>query len=290
MWIRIVEVIFPVFAVIALGYGYGRIKKPDMTFANQLNMQVFVPAIIFAALSSKSFEIEHYGVLAMGAFIVVLGSGLLGWPLAKLLGVHHKTLIPPLMFCNSGNMGLPLAILAFGESALPAAVMMFFVSNLSHYSVGTWLLNPRVRFNSLWKDPVILASVLGILVSLLHLEVWSPLHFAIKMTGDVSVPLLLFSLGVRLTSADFSDLKLGVLAGAARPLIGLLLAALCLWVLPLPPEQAAMLVVFASLPPAVLNFVFAETYGQEPQRVASIVMIGNLMSLIFVPLALYWVL
>lgn len=290
MWIRIVEVIFPVFAVIALGYGYGRVKKPDMTFANQLNMQVFVPAIIFAALSSKSFEIEHYGVLAVGAFIVVLGSGLLGWPLAKLLGVHHKTLVPPLMFSNSGNMGLPLAILAFGESALPAAVMMFFVSNLSHYSVGTWLLNPRVRLNSLWKEPVILASVLGILVSLLHLEVWPPLHFAIKMTGDVSVPLLLFSLGVRLTSADFSDLKLGVLAGAARPVIGLLLAALCLWLLPLPPEQAAMLVVFASLPPAVLNFVFAETYGQEPQRVASIVMIGNLMSLIFVPLALYWVL
>lgn len=290
MWIRIVEVIFPIFAVIALGYGYGRVKKPDMTFANQLNMQVFVPAIIFAALSSKSFEIEHYGVLAVGAVVVVLGSGLLGWPLAKLLGVHHKTLIPPLMFNNSGNMGLPLAILAFGEHALPAAVMMFFVSNLSHYSVGMWLLNPKARVSNLWKEPVIWASILGMLVSLLRLEVWPPLHFSIKMIGDVSVPLLLFSLGVRLTSADFSDLKLGVLVGAARPLIGLLLAALCLWLLPLPKEQAAMLVVFASLPPAVLNFVFAETYGQEPHRVASMVMVGNLMSLIFVPLALYWVL
>jgi predicted permease len=290
MWIRIVEVIFPVFAVIALGYGYGRLKKPDMTFANQLNMQVFVPAIIFAALSSKSFEVERYGVLAVGAFIVIMGSGVIGWPLARLLGAEHKTVLPPLMFNNSGNMGLPLAILAFGEHALPAAVMMFFVSNISHYTVGTWLLNPRVRLIGLWKEPVIVASVLGILASLFHIEVWPPLHFAIKMTGDVSVPLLLFSLGVRLISADFSDLKLGVLVGLARPMIGLFLAALCLWLLPLSPEQAAMLVVFASLPPAVLNFVFAETYGQEPHRVASIVMIGNLMSLIFVPLALYWVL
>lgn len=290
MWIRILEVIFPVFAVIGLGYGYGLIKKPDMGFANQLNMQVFVPAIIFAALSSKTFEVAHYGMLALGAVVVVIGSGLLGWPLARLLKVQPKTFVPPLMFSNSGNMGLPLAMLAFGEHALPAAVMMFFVSNLSHYSVGTWLLSPSFKVSALWREPVILASVLGIAVSLMRVEVWPPLHFAIKMTGDVSVPLLLFSLGVRLTTADFSDLRLGLIAGVARPVIGLLLAAMCLWLLPLSQEQAGMLVVFSSLPPAVLNFVFAEAFQQEPQRVASIVMIGNVLSLLFVPLALYWVL
>ena len=290
MFLRIVAVIFPVFAVVALGYWYGRVKKPDMRFANQLNMEIFVPALVFSALASKSFDIESYWLLAVGGAIVVLGSGLLAWPIGRLLGIDAKIFVPPMMFNNCGNMGLPLAILAFGEQALPAAVMLFLVGNTLHYSLGTWMMNPQARILMLWKEPVIAASIAGLLVSVLNIQVWEPLYFAIDMTGDVSIPLLLFSLGVRLTQADFSDVKLGVIGGVLCPLTGLIFAALCVWLLPLSTEHAAMLIVFGALPPAVLSFVFAEKYGLEPQRVASLVMMGNLMSLLFVPMALFWVL
>ncbi|MCR2747148.1 AEC family transporter [Limnobacter parvus] len=290
MFLRIVAVIFPVFAVVALGYWYGRVKKPDMRFANQLNMEIFVPALVFSALASKSFDIETYWLLAVGGAIIVLGSGLLAWPIGRYLGIDSRIFVPPMMFNNSGNMGLPLAILAFGEHALPAAVMLFLVSNTLHYSLGTWMMSPNARILMLWKEPVIAASIAGLLVSMLNIQVWEPLYFAIDMIGDVSIPLLLFSLGVRLTQADFSDVKLGVIGGVLCPLTGLIFAALCVWLLPLTPEHAAMLIVFGALPPAVLSFVFAEKYGLQPQRVASLVMMGNLMSLIFVPLALYWVL
>lgn len=290
MFLRIVAVIFPVFAVVALGYWYGRVKNPDMKFANQLNMEIFVPALVFSALASKSFEIESYWLLAVGGAIVVLGSGLLAWPIGRLLGIESRIFVPPMMFNNCGNMGLPLAILAFGEQALPAAVMLFLVGNTLHYSLGTWMMNPQARILMLWKEPVIAASIAGLLISVLNIQVWEPLYFAIDMTGDVSIPLLLFSLGVRLTQADFSDVKLGVIGGVLCPLTGLMFAALCVWLLPLSTEHAAMLIVFGALPPAVLSFVFAEKYGLEPQRVASLVMMGNLMSLLFVPMALFWVL
>lgn len=290
MLIRIVEVIFPIFAIVAAGFWYGKAKRPDMAFANQLNMEIFVPALVFAALASKSFDIQSYWLLAVAGAVVVLGSGLLAWPVARWLNVDSKTFVPPMMFNNCGNMGLPLAILAFGPEALPAAVMLFLVSNTFHYSLGTWMMSPTARISTLWREPVMLASIAGLAVSLLSIPVWEPLHFAVKMTGDVAIPLLLFSLGVRLTQADFSDVKLGVWGGVVCPVTGLLLAGLCVWLLPLSPEHAAMLVVFGSLPPAVLNFVFSEKYRQEPQRMASLVMVGNVMSLIFVPLALYWVL
>lgn len=253
-------------------------------------MEIFVPALVFSALASKSFEIESYWLLAVGGAIVVLGSGLLAWPVGRLLGIDSRIFVPPMMFNNSGNMGLPLAILAFGEEALPAAVMLFLVGNTLHYSLGTWMMSPNARILMLWKEPVIAASIAGLLVSVLKIEVWAPLYFAIDMVGDVSIPLLLFSLGVRLTQADFSDVKLGVIGGVLCPLTGLIFAALCVWLLPLSPEHTAMLIVFGALPPAVLSFVFAEKYGLQPQRVASLVMMGNLMSLIFVPMALYWVL
>ena len=290
MLIRILSVIFPIFAVIAAGYGYGKLKKPDMALANQLNMDVFVPALVFAALASKSFDIQTYWLLALGAAAVVLGSGLLAWPFAKLLRVPTNTLVPPMMFTNSGNMGLPLAVLAFGEKALPAAVMLFFVENTLHYSLGTWMLDQKARLLGLWKEPVIAAALAGLAVSVLHIHIWEPLLYAIRLMGDVSIPLLLFALGVRLTQSKLSDLKLGVIGGIFCPVAGILIAVAVSSVLPLSDAHKGMLIVFGALPPAVLNYVFAEKYQVEPQRVASLVMVGNLMSLIFVPLALYWVL
>ena len=286
MPLRIVAIIFPVFAIVAAGFFYARRKQPDMRFANQLNMDVFVPALVFAALSSKNFDLTAYWPLAAGALVVVLGSGLLGWPLARLLKIDPRTFLPPMMFNNSGNMGLPLMLLAFGERALPAAVVLFFVGNVLHYSLGTWMLDHHARLRNLWRVPVIAASLAGLAVSLLKVELWSPLHTAIKMLGDVSIPLLLFSLGVRLTSSGIKDLKIGLIGAAACPLAGMALAFQAAPLLGLEGTQRGMLLVFGALPPAVLNYIFAELYRQEPEKVASIVMLGNVAALFFVPVAL----
>lgn len=286
MLLRIVAIVFPVFAIVATGYFYARRKQPDMAFANQLNMDVFVPALVFAALANKSFDLTAQWSLAAGGLIVVLGSGLLTWPLARLLKVDIRTFLPPMMFNNSGNMGLPLMLLAFGEQVLPAAVVLFFIENVLHYSLGTWMLDHRAKLANLWRVPVIAASLAGLVVSLLKFELWSPLYIAIKMLGDVSIPLLLFSLGVRLTSSGAKDLKIGLIGAAACPLAGMALAWFAAPLLGLNAEQRGMLLIFGALPPAVLNYIFAELYKQEPEKVASIVMIGNVAALFFVPVAL----
>lgn len=293
LW-RIVAIVFPIFAIVAAGWLYARYRQSrggiDMAFANQLNMDIFVPALVFAALTSKSFDLSAHLGLACGALAVLLGSGLLGWGLARALAEPPKTLAPPMMFVNAGNMGLPLMVLAFGDAALPAAVVLFFVENTLHYTLGTWLLDHRARLWNLWRVPVTAAALAAFAVDLLHVDVWPPLHLAIKLLGDIAVPLLLFSLGVRLAVSTFSDLRIGLLGAIARPLIGLALAWPTTWLFGLADRDAAMLVVFGALPPAVLNFVFAERYGQEATKVASIVMLGNLASLFFVPLALVLVL
>ncbi len=113
---------------------------------------------------------------------------------------------------------------------------------------------------------------------------------AVKMLGDVSIPLLLFALGVRMTSVSFAEWRVAVTGAILRPLAGMGLAALMIWLFALSGRNAAMLLVFGALPPAVLNFLFAERYHQEPERVASLVLIGNLAALVFLPLALALVL
>ncbi len=294
MLLRILAIVFPIFAIIAAGWAYARYRQKregseggiDMGFANQLNMEIFVPALIFAALTTKSFDLAAYDRLALGALAILLGSGLIAWGLARMLGEQPKTFVPPMMFVNAGNMGLPLMVLAFGEAALPAAVVLFFVQNTLHYTLGTWLLDHRARLTNLWRVPVTFAALAAIVFNLAGIVVWPPLHLSIKLLGDVAVPLLLFSLGVRLAVSNFSDLRIGLIGTVVRPLMGMALAWGLALVLGLEGSDAAMLLVFGALPPAVLNFVFAERYHQEPVKVASMVMLGNLGALLFIPIAL----
>ena len=287
---RLVAILFPIFGIVAAGYFYARHHKPEMAVANRLSMDVFVPALVFAAMAGKSFDLAAYAPLALGGFLVLATCGLLAWPLAKLIGIQPKTLAPPMMFNNSGNIGLPLAVLAWGEEALPAAVILFMVENTLHFSFGARLLDPHARLLTLWRVPVVAAAIAGLAVALLKIPVWQPLVIAIKMLGDVSVPLLLFSLGVRMTDVSFKEWKLATGSALLRPLAGMLIAAGVIQLLGLQGREAAMLLVFGALPPAVLNFLFAERYRQEPERVASIVLIGNLAALIFLPVALALVL
>lgn len=148
------------------------------------------------------------------------------------------------------------------------------------------MLDHRAKLWNLWRVPVIAAALAGLAVSLLRIELWEPLYISIKLLGDVSIPLLLFSLGVRLTNSGIKDLKIGLIGAAACPLAGMALAWVCAPLLGLSGVERGMLLVFGALPPAVLNYIFAELYRQEPEKVASIVMLGNVAALIFVPVAL----
>lgn len=130
---RLVAILFPIFAIVAAGYFYARQHKPEMAVANRLNMDVFVPALVFAAMAGKSFDLVAFGPLALGGFLVLVICGLLTWPIARLIGVQPKTLVPPMLFNNSGNIGLPLAVLAWGEDSLLAAVILFMVGNTLHF-------------------------------------------------------------------------------------------------------------------------------------------------------------
>lgn len=284
--IRILGIVFPVFAIVAAGFVYGRIRRPDLTNVNQLNMDVLLPALLFSVLSSESFDLAAYGWLALGATLVILGSGLLALPVARLAGVQARTLVPPMMFNNSGNMGLPLAVFAFGPQALPAAVMLLIVENGLHFTLGTWLMDHRAHWLRVLKQPIVVATLAGLAFSVSGLALPGPLDVTIDMVGQASIPLLLFSLGTRMIDIDLREWRLGLLGAVLCPATGLLVVLAVRPFLDLPPLQASLLLLFGALPPAVLNYLVAERYRQEPAKVASIVLIGNLAAFATIPLVL----
>jgi predicted permease len=283
---RLLGIILPVFLVVALGFVYARKAKPDMVWVNRLNVNVLAPALIFTALAGKEFDLAANRILIAGSIGVVIGSGLLAWPFARLMHEDRRTFVPPMMFNNCGNLGLPLAVLAFGQPGFSAMVALFTISNLLHFTLGVWIIDHHARFGNLLRNPMVLATLAGFLFAAFHPPVPDWLMQALKMTGDAMIPLMLIALGVRLSDVPWSSWRIGLIGGLVCPLTGIAMAALLSPVLRLDHEQQGLLLLFGCLPPAVLNFMVAEQYQQEPGKVASIVLIGNVLAIVFVPLGL----
>ncbi|MDQ8022716.1 MAG: AEC family transporter [Moraxellaceae bacterium] len=290
MFERIISVVFPVFFLTGVGAWIAWRYKPDFSEANRLTMDVFVPALIFGALAGQDFHIAQYWRLALGMFIATFACGAAGWLLARVMRQDGRTWAPLIMFGNSANLAIPVAMLAFGDKMLQPAVVLFMVSVTLHFGFGSWLLNREARVSTIWRIPPVAAMLAGLVVSLLGIHLWEPAVDSIRLLGQVAIPLNILALGVRLIGMDLGNWRDGIIAGCVRPIAGMLLSWGVAELIGLQDWEAALLIVFGAMPPAVLNFIFAERYKQEPQRVASMVLIGNLMSLVFLPLALWWVL
>jgi len=191
-----------------------------------------------------------------------------------------------MMFNNCGNMGLPLASLSFGQQGLSAMVTLFAISNLAQFTLGVRIVRRDAALWPILRSPMVIATFLGFAVALSHLPMPEWLTLAIKMLGDSAIALVLVSLGVRLAETRFANWRLGIAGGLVCPLTGIVMAALSIFVLDLDRTQQGLLLIFGALPPAVLCYMVAEQYEQEPAKVASIVLIGNLMAVLFVPIGL----
>jgi predicted permease len=293
---RIVGIILPVFMIIALGYGYARLRgddvKSDMTAVNRISMEVLCPLLVFTALAAKDFDIAHNGMLILAGVLISLGSGLLAWPVARILGYDVRSFVPPMMYNNCGNMGLPLAVLAFGTTGLSAAAALFMACNLVYFSVGIKIIEAgrtgRHAFS--WKflaSPMMIAMMAGVVFAAAHLALPEALFQALKMLGDACIPIMLFALGVRMVDISFKSWHIGLVGAMVCPIAGLMTALILDGLLPLTPVQRGQMYLFAALPPAVFCFMVAEQYKQEPDKVASIVLLGNLAALVFVPAGLW---
>jgi malate permease and related proteins len=286
MFERILGVVIPVFGVAAVGYFYARRAKPDLTWLNKVNLDVLAPLLIFTAMADKGFDIVKAAPLVLGGIVVVLVSGLMAWPLAKWRGWDVRGFVPTMMFNNCGNMGLPLALLAFGQAGLSAAVALFVASSLLHFTVGVKFMSPQASIKELLTTPLSIAMIVGLICAFAKPPVPAPLFEGLKMLGNAAIPLMLFSLGARIASSDMAASAVGLAGAALRPVSGMIGAVLAIALIPLAPVEQAQLILFAALPPAVLNVLLAENYKAHPEQVAATVVWSHLASLLFVPLAL----
>lgn len=286
----VLGVTVPIFLIVAVGYGYGRVHPDGIEFVNRINLTLFIPPLLFFVLSEKIPADLEWGGIVIGAAMVVLGSGLLAWPVARGLKLPVKALVPTAMMNNCGNLGLPLTLLAFGETALPLAVVTFVVYVALHFTVGIWLVRGRLDLLLLVKNPIVIATALGFGFYLAGLHAPAMMLPGIEMLSDVAIPLMLVALGVRLTDVDLTHWRIGLIGAALAPATGIVCAGAAIWLLALDPLTAKVLMLFGALPPAVMNYLLAERYDACPAEVATIVGFGNLAALAVIPAVLLFIL
>ncbi|MGB6007483.1 AEC family transporter [Castellaniella sp.] len=288
MLLTLLNIVLPVFAVAALGYVFGRrqVRPPDMGFINHANVMVFCPALVFSALLDNPVDLaQGWPLVAAGVLIIIVPGLLLAC--MRCRGVSRTAFLVPGMFRNTGNIGIPLMMLAYGKGLLGDIVVLFVLSNLLQFSLGLFLLS-RGRNRWLWlRNPNIWAAVLGVVLAP-HRD-WIPAFVttSIDLTGQIAIPLMLFALGVRLSQDRIEKLGLALRINALYLLAGLLTLPFVLWLLPLTPEWARLVALSVMLPPAVLNYLLSEQYGVEPKTVASVVLLGNLLSVGVIPLVVW---
>lgn len=283
---RIGQIIIPVFFIVAIGYFYGRRTRPDLSSFNRIVLDVLAPVLVYSALAAREFRLQDHLLLLLGGTLLILGCGLAGWLLARATGTQPRTLVPVVMFNNCGNMGLPLALLAFGPEHFGAAVALFSISNLFHFSLGARITSAQARTRDLLLSPLMIATALGFLSAWSSVRPPDAVLSGMKLLGEAMLPMMLFALGVRLTALRRESIPRGLLGAFARPVAGLLIALPLAWALGLDDGARGQLILFAALPPAVLQFMLAERYQQEPEKVAAMILLGNALAVVFIPLAL----
>ena len=293
---RILGIILPVFFIITAGYIYARLRgevvKTHLFSVNRLCVELLSPLLLFSALAAKDFDLVENLPLMLAGGLIAIGSAFIAWPVARLLGYDARTFVPPMMYNNCGNMGLPLAVLAFGSAGLSQAVALFVACSLVYFTLGIRLLESgraegRQSHWDMFATPMMFAMLSGIVFAACRWTLPTILLQALRMIGEASIPLMLIALGVRMTDMNLRSWRIGLVGALVCPLAGLAIAMMIDPIISLTSVQRGQMYLFAALPPAVFSFMVAESYKQEPEKVAAIVMLGNLVSLFFVPLGLW---
>ena len=270
-----------------VGFLYSRRAKPDLGGANKLVVDVALPVLIFISLSAKSFDPISALSFTGASILLIILSGVIAWPLAKFSGATQQAFLPCAMFTNVGPIGIPLIALAYGSEGMATAVVLLVISNILHFTLGAGVMSGKVDWRMVYTNPLVWATILGVASSQLQLSLPDWFQTSCTMIGSVLVPMMLMSLGARLASSQVADAWVGVQSGVLILILRVAAVFLTLWLIPLQGLERGALILFACLPPAVFNFLLADKFQVEPNKVASTVIVGHLLRLAFLPLGIW---
>lgn len=291
MPLEILAIIAPVFICAAVGMVWARTNQPfDNESITHLVMWVGTPCLIVGTLGTVDVSLALLGDIALAVIAVLLLTAVLAAMLCRVQGLPWRNYLPSLVFPNTGNMGIPLALFAFGETGLAVALTVFMLIATAQFTLGVAILSGDSAVGGVLRSPVVYAGLLSVMLIAFDWQLPQWLQNTVSMLGDISIPLMLFALGVSLAGINRKYALKALKLGALRLLLGFTVGWLVAELLGLTGALRGVLIIQSTMPVAVFNYLLAVRYRKSPEEVAGAVMVSTLLSFATLPALLWFVL
>jgi predicted permease len=294
IYIKLFEVLFPVFFVVGVGYYIGK-KNPkiDTKFITNFAANVGTPALILYALNIKNISFDIFSNYFWYYLLAITGFFFVG--IIFLLILKTKDIIrelPPFVLPNTGNMGLPICLFAYGSDGLGVAAAISSLIILFHFTLGVFLADRKFNFEVILKSPPFYTIIISVL--LLYYEIQLPVF--IENTSFLlmyaTIFLILMSLGIALTRLKIFSFSKALISSIGRLILGPIIGLSIIYYYELDGFAAGVLLIQCSMPSAILNYLVGSIYSPKKivDNVASMIVVSTLLSFITIPIVVFFAL
>lgn len=292
MILLLLNIVAPVLICAGIGITWKKMGyEYPSDFIGRLVMNIGAPCLILKSLADTSVPLEDIVDVVLVATVVLLVMFVGCLLVLRASKLNPKTYLPSLLFPNSGNMGLPLCLFAFGETGLTLAVGYFLLMMFGHLTLGILILEGTEHgvshaVKNLLKQPMLYAMVIGLVIYIygLSLPLW--ISHTVDLLSGVTIPLMLITLGISLTSLKVEFWQRALFLSFLRVGFSILTAYTACQMLGVTGITRDVILVQAAMPAAVFNYLFAVRYQQQPEEVAGVVVVSTVVAVVFLPLLL----
>jgi len=290
IYIKLFEVLFPVFFIIGIGYLLGK-KSPnlDTSFITNYSANFGTPALVIFALTSSGVTFDIFAEYFIYSLIAIIGFSITGIIFLVIMKKDYIRELPPFILPNTGNMGIPICLFAYGSLGMGVAASISSIVVLLHFTLNIFLSSKKFDINIIIKSPSFYAIFIA--VSLLYFDVETPTFVlnTVMLLSYAMIVLILMSLGVALTQLKVFSFKNSVISSIGRVVIGPIIGFALIKTFNLSGFPAGVLLIQSSMPSAILTYLIAQMYSPKEivDNISSMIVVSTLMSLITVPIIVF---
>ena len=290
LYLKLFEVLFPVFFIVGIGYYLGK-KNPnfDTSFITNYSGNFGAPALFIFAITSSGVTFTVFSEYFIYAIIALTSFAVIGVIFLFFMKKDISRELPPYFLPNTGNMGIPICLFAYGTLGMGVAAAISSLVILLHFTINIFLASKKFDIKIILKSPPTYAVIVAVYFLYFDLEMPKVVLNTVMLLGYAMIVLILMSLGVSLTQLKVFSLKDSVISSIGRVIIGPIIGFMIIKLFDLSGFAAGVLLIQSAMPSAILTYLVAEMYSPKKvvDSISSMIVVSTLMSLITVPIIVY---
>ena len=290
IYIKLFEVLFPVFFIVFIGYFLGK-QNPnlDTSFITNYSANFGTPALILFAVMTSGLSYSMFADFFVYWLIAMFFFALVGILFLVLMKKDYLRELPPFILPNTGNMGIPICLFAYGTSGMGIAAAISAVIVLLHFTLNVFLASRKFDILVIIKSPSFYAILVTVIFLYFELEMPTFVINTVMLLGYAMIVMILMSLGIALTQLKVFSLKNSIISSVGRIIAGPIIGYLIIKTFNLTGYAAGALLIQSSMPSAILTYLIASMYSPKEiiDNIASTVVVSTLMSIVTVPVIVF---